>query len=355
MKVLLISYYFDPDSIVGAKRTSYWFRELNQFGIECTVLTNTKQVEDRKNVHYVANTGRGPAFKKLFKDPGLTWRNDLSAFIHQLPTFDFDIVLISGGPFMHFQVGVLLKKKYGCKLVLDYRDPFANNPRFLRESGIKKWLKTRMEKRFNRNADLVLTVNHFCADLLSFPEKIQIVANGFDERDVEGIASDVTEGSIFYGGKVYLDFNLSSFIAVVKEDKNLKFVYAGNKTDEFAAIGTRTTFHLNLSYKDYLQQLARCEICLLFTGGKEFESPTKLYDYLAMNKKIVIITEGLIETGAIHEIMRNYPNVFWSENSSAGIKSAIEKARQSAVIDFDTSMFSRKESTRRLISYLRTL
>ena len=65
MKILFIAYYFEPFSGVGAKRISYWAKNLKRVDSnisKCDVITAIPQTEDFDtidNVFYVENTNQG--------------------------------------------------------------------------------------------------------------------------------------------------------------------------------------------------------------------------------------------------------------------------------------------------------
>ena len=112
MKVLFISYYFEPFPGVGAKRVSYWVNNCAKYEIEPTVLTATEQVEVKKHIHYIPEEEYTHPLGRLIKDPGLNWKKGLLSYFEGLKEFNYDFVLISGGPFMHFDLCTYLKKKF---------------------------------------------------------------------------------------------------------------------------------------------------------------------------------------------------------------------------------------------------
>ena len=91
MKILFISYFFDPYPGVGAKRVSYWADEILNYGIEPTVITAIEQKGNKPYpVHYVPNTKRKRKFSLFIKDEGYSWELDLVDFFEKNNLSNFD-------------------------------------------------------------------------------------------------------------------------------------------------------------------------------------------------------------------------------------------------------------------------
>lgn len=360
MKVVLISYYFDPFPGVGAKRTSYWAEHFKEFDVEVEVITSTEQIEKKKEIVFLPNTNRFNLLGKLIKDPGLTWKHDLIEYFESIVNFEFDFAIFSGGPFMHFGVGNYLQKKYGCKVILDYRDPFGNNPRH-KDSFFKRTIKTFYEKRFNRKADAITTVNEICKQDMSYSDKVTIIPNGFDEHKLltgktGGSHTSIINGLILNGGKLYTDFRLEPFLDVLMENESLMFRQIGEQSSTIESINNdRIKSFGFLSYLELLVGIEEAEICTVLTGGAPFETPTKTYDYIGLNKKILVVTEGELNKGGIQSILSDYPNVQWSKNEKNAIRGAIEKLQNQELFKIDPFPFSRSASLEKLVALLNAL
>lgn len=358
MKILFISYYFDPFPGVGAKRVSYWADEISKYGIKPTVITAIEQNEKKEYpVHYIPNTHRKRFLSKFIKDEGYSWELDLIDFINKSDLPNFDYVLISGGPFMHMGITQYLKKQLlGIKVILDFRDPFGHNPRF-NESIIKRKLKQHFETKFIKNSDEVIVVNEFCKNLVKQNNNVKIIENGFDERLLPEInnASINSKVIFVYAGKLYTDRSPITFCKIISSNHDLAFKYIGPDIKNLDSITSENIIYEGvLTYEKTLNSINKSDIGLIFTGGKAFESTTKIFDYIALNKKILIITEGEPKTGNLHEITKNYPNVVWSKNNTDAIKKSINELKEMKAQAFDSSVFSRKKSLERLVTLLKS-
>lgn len=95
------------------------------------------------------------------------------------------------------------------------------------------------------------------------------------------------------------------------------------------------------------------DVCTIFTSGHLFESTTKIFDYIALNKIILVITDGEIKTGQIHNITKDYPYVYWAKNDLNEIEEILIKIKNEysnmSEIKFDGYPLSREYGLKQLI------
>lgn len=363
MKILFIAYFHDPFPGVGAKRVSYWSQNIAKHGLESHVITATEQSSHSRSITFVKDSNQPGMLGKFIKDPGLSWKKDLIAYFESLEHFDSDIVLITGGPFMHFGVGKYLKRKFGVKLILDFRDPFAINPGFKKQS-LKARIKRHFEKRFIKSADKVITVNEYCQQLLAArPNQIKIIENGFNELDLPhklptgsvDAKFHIAHAGTFISGnrnpEVFLDTLAENF------SDSVMFHQFGKDSEYFESYRTKSFFNYEgmVSYPQLINSLRKMDACMLITEGKAFESTTKVFDYIGLNQKILLVTCGEIHSGNLEKITKNYPNVYWVKNNKNEISRAIEEMKKSDVKLFNPESFSRQNSLVNLVDLLKEI
>lgn len=365
--VLFISYYFYPNHFVGANRVNYWAKSLNAYDdIEVQVISAVPFIQNEKlieNQFYVENTNTKSLLGSLIKDLGVSWFYDLKFFFNSNYIHKPDVVVISGSPFMHFGIAKLLKIKYNSKVILDYRDPFANNPRF-KNSQVKIAVKKFYQNKFNGYADIVSSVNDDCLNLLGRKsdnnQKFKIIENGFDDIEFNNIKSVVRskENRVIYTGKFYENVSPESFLEAFEEFQkkcNWLFCYLGSSN---VFIENQPNV-LNLGYQTYeevAKNILKSKIGIIFTGGDSFESSTKIFDYIAGKLSILVITNGKHQTGNIGKILENYPSVIWCNNNRDQIFESLTQLLSNAdVINFDSFPFSRANGTKKLLSIINSL
>ncbi|MDO9181461.1 MAG: glycosyltransferase, partial [Bacteriovorax sp.] len=196
MKILFVAYYFEPYEGVGAKRISYWAKNLKRIDnsiTKCDVITAIKQKNKFStidNVFYVENTNQGLLGKLIKFDIGASWYYNLKHFVKKnIKQNDYDFVVLTGDPFLHFFI-IDDFKKLGIKTILDFRDPFANNPRGIKKDTLVKKIKhfilKKIEEYFLVKSDFIIAVNQYCVELFEnykkYKYKIKVIDNGYDEQ-----------------------------------------------------------------------------------------------------------------------------------------------------------------------------
>lgn len=357
-EALIISYFYKPDKRVASLRTSYWAETFHLYKINTTVLTATVQDENDERIVYISPEKR-PLLNFIIKDLGINWINPLKKYFLQNKK-EYDFIIITGGPFMHFTLTKFLSKKNNCKVVLDFRDPFANNHRF-KSGALKEQIKKFYEKKSLRFADMVISVNQYI--LNNFKNNrtpTAVIPNGYDERKLINKKKLIKHSKtcFVYAGKFYSGCSPTIFINVLTRlNLKTKLVYMGRNFDRISKFSTQLDLENlgELSYSSTLSQILSSDIGLVFTEGKEFETLTKPFDYVACNKTILVITEGETDSGALYDLLEEYPNKFWVKNNKDDILKIIPKVINHEIITFNPLSFSRKSSTQKLANLLNEL
>ena len=361
-KILFISYFFEPFPGVGAKRISYWANNISDKGYEYHVLTATEQPSPRPDVTVIPPAENGGWMSRFVKDQGLQWRDPLKAYFDALEKFDYDVVLFSGGPFMHFSIGAFLKQKFDVSLVLDFRDPFSTNPSF-KDNAAKKWVKSYFERKFIRPADALISVNKFCAELIVPNNKsVHIIDNGFNEKefDQEFKAVDHPKPIIAHAGTFINGIRSpENFLKVMHSQfsKDYCFWQFGKDSAYFEPYRSDDFFEYQglMPYDELIEALYNVDVCLLVTEGNSFESTTKVFDYIGLNKRILILTKGTPKTGNLHEITKDYPNVIWAKDEPEAIAKGIKQSLGQPVQPFESFPYSRAASLEKFVALLKSL
>ncbi len=357
VRVLLIAYYLPPDKRVGALRAGYWMKNLERIApVSLSVITAEEQAQG-KQVYVVPVQGTS-MLSKLIKDAGLVWKKNIRAFLEKKKDLYPDVVIITGSPFMQFGLTAWLKKKYACKVVLDYRDPFATNP-FFDNSFLKIAVKRFFEKRFNREADGLITVNKYCGELIAgfFQKPHSFIQNGYDDTiKVECRPVSLTEPDFVYTGKFYFD---TDPLIQALSAQSLKLNHAGDQVEKLAKLPAELLNATGLvPYEQALQLIGSSDVGVVQTSGEDHISTTKLFDYMRCGRPILVISEGKLNSASISEELKGYPNVFWAHNETSAIEAAIEKIRTSGFTPPDPAFaepYSRFNQMKKLWQFIETL
>lgn len=267
----------------------------------------------KKGCHNIAKTIIG--LKYLFTRKDVF---DLQAgFFTYINTYNIkitsnDIVLVSFPSHTVHELGYQLKKQFGCKLVLDYRDPglFGYRPvadRWI-ESAIRKMLTKKSELKSLSGSDLIITVSESLKKFFpyNYQHKINIVRNG-------ALTGKISSNSyvhpdkfrIVYLGTMY-DAQLKDqlFFKVTKEFLKKYSIPPGQF--ELLFVGTDqssllkkvlskyglTQFSkitLRMSIEKAYDELYKASVFLhLKYGNRRHNITTKQYDYLAFGRPILL-------------------------------------------------------------------
>ncbi len=352
-RVLLISYFFPPYKGVAALRSEYWFRNIPRVSsdkFQVTVVTTTEQVEITPNLQVLKPWGKIPG------DQGVGWLIPLFSFLKQNQS-QYDIILFTGGPFLHFLLVPWIKLILKKKIILDYRDPFAINPVF-EDVKVKKYFKKKLELLFNSYADALVTVNAYCANLIQKPSSkiTYIIDNGYDESQESRLPVDFekTKKMLLLAGSFSFGRSTESLLKVVDDSAGLSVVHVG-----LTSLRTNSPKYFYRGAKTYSETLGYIEIsdiCLIFTSGHPYESTTKIFDYLRMNKKILIISDVIPTEGSLLSLTNNREQVRWCLNETNEIKKCIQQLLENKEpLHTDLEKLSREYGTSTLINILESL
>ena len=217
-----------------------------------------------------------------------------------------DIIIASGEPFILFKYASKLSKKYKTPWIADYRDPWSQDKNrgdnFLR----RKW-DTILEKKYLKNVSLITTVSNTFKDQISTliqNKPFSIITNGYDSdalEEIKSIKQDNKKLNIGFVGTIYKWHPIESFLneceKFIKTKKAERFMvnfYGINNKEEisnlinkkYLKLKKHITFYPKISNQELLIKLANNNLLLLFNYYSYMG--TKIYDYIALKRKIIL-------------------------------------------------------------------
>jgi len=238
--VLLLARSFPPVQAIAAVRTGSIAKQLAMRGWEVTVATvrpdivdenalgaqmsggisGVRRIECGHGLRFLlpgllkegksrlrrafSRAGRRLA-RALWIEDGVGWINPVLTECRDLEAGSFDVVLVSGPPFMGYVAARRLAIRLRCALVVDYRDPWTVSA--YRSAGAPFWMR-RLEAKLLRSADLVTTVSPSLAEVIERlgdgRTKVRVVSNGYDpEASSEAVPRNFGHPAIVYAGEFY--------------------------------------------------------------------------------------------------------------------------------------------------------
>jgi glycosyltransferase involved in cell wall biosynthesis len=201
--VLLVSYYYPPDTQSGAARPHRFAKYLERLGHPVTILAAGPEAapEINGNVHRLRGGGiRYPrqdaaAFlerclrQTLFvHDPGGTWAWRVAGYAARWirNAAETPVVISTAPPATCHAAGYLLKKRYGVRWIADFRDPMTGNP--FRPGRVATYFDRPLERRFFDAADVIIANTDAVAAMWvqkrpDLKHKFQVIWNGFDPEE----------------------------------------------------------------------------------------------------------------------------------------------------------------------------
>lgn len=346
MKILLISYWFSPAKVIGAKRWGEFYNlSMEDSEVEMTVLTANWQGHGLdSNVHYLGDEVEDKPFfslnKKItfwdmLKHPSLmirsvdaslfgTWKKHVEAWIDENNTAKFDVIISSFGPISSVLLGNYAKKVYQRPHLVDLRD-------LVSIQGQKSWfpiihcMDKTIDRFIMRNVDHFMVVSPSGNKKASnfYKREVSTIYNGLsneiEEKEVCLSIKNQSEINILYMGTLGSNRNPSQILSLLnayaKEHKGVKIeVRFASQDNPNTFIENNTLDYIGLEWLGYLSkealevEKAKSHIFLLLEDltSKGNENLTgKIFEYLNSKKPIMVschkdsdIVQLLAETNA---------------------------------------------------------
>ncbi|MHA2061810.1 MAG: glycosyltransferase [Candidatus Sifarchaeia archaeon] len=226
---------------------------------------------------------------------------------------NYDVLITSSPPEGIHCIGLWSSYKLGIPWIADFRDMMTQDTsRYKPVTKIHDFLCKRLERRFYREADFVVTVSPPFARMLNSrfsvaENKILVITNGYDPLDFTSVPKEGTRkadeilnlgfnGMFEKGEKLPTEKVLKGIKRANKNGANIQLHLYGYqepflknkirkwKCDDFVCSYGR------ISHKESLVSVAKHDALLVCVEDLEYTdvvSPRKLYQYLMMRKPIV--------------------------------------------------------------------
>jgi len=315
--LLIISFFHSSQHQVGAIRTQRFAKYLPTFGWKPYILTTLPSTRNNgQALTHPEDTFYVPTFplNKPFHLESLIWVPFMmKKAVEILRKIPMEVVLISCPPFHQAIVGVLLKKWFGTKLVIDYRDAWGLNPYRQRLGPSRRFLlqgDKLLEQYLLHNTNLLIVSHHemkerYLSHFKFLKGRIEVVYNGFDVEKIESLKESLfSEFTILHLGNFYAkqktrDPNL--FLTALQKiitEKNiptsqLRVLFIGEKYNEVEEMIVDNGLSAYVSYLDRvphdvaMKYLNKSHVLLLIEDLDVMT--TKVYEYLATGKPMLCL------------------------------------------------------------------
>ncbi len=209
-KILMITYYFPPESTAGAVRAGKFAQYLPEFGWQPYILTTIPNSELllKNNNYFNFHVSRIPSHQFSFKGVSRIskllplfwyesrWQNGaIAEEVKLIKENNIDIVWSSALPPICHIIGSKIKERTGIPLVLDYRDLWSLNPYSKRKLEFIRKIDLYKELEVLGNSDLVIAITEDMKNSIQRLSKkilnISVISNRFDPNDMDSIGQEV--------------------------------------------------------------------------------------------------------------------------------------------------------------------
>ena len=261
---------------------------------------------------------------------------------------NIDVIFATGSPWSDLIVGYLVSRLTRTPLIVDFRDPWMNNPFHPSKGALLDAWALRWEQRIVEHANAVsLNTEPLKQEFLQrYPrqpaDKFFVMPNGFDLADFTASEAAVPDSRYFtlcHAGFLYGVRDPAPLLQAI-EQANRQLADSGRQI-RFRQIGdiqlnydVRERFGALIDdgslmieppqpYQQCLQALTGADMVVNIQPATRSQVPSKLYDYLAINRPILNITP---RDGALGTMVEEYGlgELFDFEESEALARRLVE-------------------------------
>jgi glycosyltransferase involved in cell wall biosynthesis len=230
---------------------------------------------------------------------------------------EIELVYAHGGPWTALLIGAFVKKITRLPLVVDFRDPWTDNPYEELHSVVRSAFNKRLERWVVTTADYVIANTDALKELFirKYPhlseEKFITITNGYDEDDYIGIGEHNDKAgngpvTIVHTGTLYSKRSPLPFLKVVTElikagaiRKNEISIALIGKVDiprmelflKENGLENIVVLPGQISRQEALAEVFSADILLLLQQGTELQIPGKLFEYIRSGKPIFAVCD----------------------------------------------------------------
>jgi len=414
MKILVITYYWPPSGGAGVQRWLKFVKYLADFGIQPIVLTVDPNYAEYPVLDPSLETDVSPdllvyrtrckgvydLYKKVTgsktapysgfaneSEPGFMQK--ISRFVRGnfflpdarrgwikyafakackiIEEHEINAVITTGPPHSTHLTGLKIKKKYGIKWIVDFRDPwttiFYNDALFQTRMAI--YANQRMEQSVIDACDRLLLVSVDREKIYADVNKTTFLPNGYDDLDFAN--QDLKLSEIFtvcYTGTIAASYPTEALAAAFEALHDIiayKLIFVGKvadtiKNDINNKLKSAAKFLGYMPHKETVNYMSSSHLLLLIipqTESNKFIIPGKLFEYLATGRQVLVI--GPLDSAVAQIVAQSNAGATFDYNDTEGMKNYILQTYHNYTGNCPPvtnreyiEQFSRKRLTRRL-------
>jgi len=172
----------------------------------------------------------------FFPDPYIGWIFDTIIQGYRIIRKEkIDLIFVGCSPNSSAIIGYILKKLTKKPLIIDFRDPYAENPRSDYFSRIHKWIDKKLEQRIIQFLDRAITVTPSCINFFPYKEKFTVIPNGYfdlvlnkDESIEKYDEFTLSTVGAIYSGALWINFLKAIKIFQKRSNRKIRILFIGH-------------------------------------------------------------------------------------------------------------------------------
>ncbi len=249
--------------------------------------------------------------RRLGVDTDIGWIKSVEQACATLTVNDVDLILATAVPFSAFVLAERLSKRFGCPYVLDYRDPWTENPhdaQLIRPTVIQK------EARLLMGCAAVTIVSCSWGWALDrrfgLGQKLHVITNGYDPEELTDVEPyDYGHFAIVYTGSFYPPKRIISplmdalkCLKLTLEGSEWYFHYYGEHEDHVReearrfGVMERTVLHGSVPRTEALSAVRGADVAVVITSVTEEATAAdqgivtgKVFEALGLGTPILLV------------------------------------------------------------------
>lgn len=252
------------------------------------------------------------------------WIRPAARYATNLVKSPDDVVYTTAPPFSPHIAGLLVKRRTGARWVLEFRDPWTDNPwkpSFVRTRW-SDWIERRLERMCLRRADEIIAVTDASAETFRnrLPDErhdhVHVVRNGIDRLEPVSAPVHTNVCRALYVGSLYQQRDPRPFLDAIGRLRDEGVLPLGFQVDfvgqcrwfhgesieryvEGLGLGDTVRFTDPIPHEECLAMIREADLLLLFAQDQPLQVPNKLYEYLGARKRILAFADREGETAGM--------------------------------------------------------
>ena len=224
----------------------------------------------------------------------------------------------------------------------------------------RTWINNH-ERNSIENDDIIVSVNSQCLKAIAPGKnsKRVIISNGYNEIIADKVRESINQTDnddlirFVYCGTIFRNLGIDEFIETLSISQHQLLHFGRDQTNseifDNHEAAQRKGF---VTGSELIKEMLYCDAGILRLGGEATTGTTKIFDYIACDLDIIIMTDGKLKEGAVHDLTDGLEGIYWMKNDPKSIRSFMESYKPNRNPRKNRASFSRKHQASKLLDLI---